>query len=99
MENIIFISYFLQICGVAKWSSGLPVAKNPPANAGYTRYTGSIPGLGRCPRAGNGNLLQHSCLENSKDRRGRWATVHGDHKKSDRTEHNDHLGKLETLYS
>ena len=39
------------------------MAKNPPANAGDTWYTGSIPGLGRCPRAGNGNLLQHSCLE------------------------------------
>ena len=66
MENITFISYFLHICGVAQWSSGLPggsMAKNPPANAGDTWYTGSIPGLGRCPRAGNGNLLQHSCLE------------------------------------
>ena len=29
---------------------------------------GSIPGLGRSPGEGNGNLLQYSCLENSKDR-------------------------------
>ena len=29
---------------------------------------GSIPGLGRSPGEGNGNSLQHSCLENPKDR-------------------------------
>ena len=29
----------------------------------------SIPGSGRCPREGNGNTLQYSCLENSKDQR------------------------------
>lgn len=34
-------------------------------------------GLGRSPGEGSGNLLQHSCPENSKDR-GAWrATVHG----------------------
>ena len=37
---------------------------------------GSIPGLGKSPRGGNGNPLQCSCLENSMDR-GAWqATVH-----------------------
>ena len=36
---------------------------------------GSIPGLGRSPREGNGNPLQYSCLENSMDR-GTWqATI------------------------
>ena len=29
---------------------------------------GLIPGLGRSPGEGNGNLLQYSCLENSMDR-------------------------------
>ena len=29
---------------------------------------GSIPGLGRSPREGNGNPLQYSCWENSMDR-------------------------------
>ena len=29
---------------------------------------GSIPGLGRSPGEGNGNPLQHSCLENPMDR-------------------------------
>ena len=38
---------------------------------------GSIPGLGRSPGEGNGNPLQCSCLENSKDK-GAWGvTVHG----------------------
>ena len=38
---------------------------------------GSIPGSGRSPGGGHGNLLQDSCLENPMDR-GAWqATVHG----------------------
>ena len=45
---------------------GGSVVKNPPANAGDTVL---IPGLGRVPGEGNGNLLQDSCLENSKERR------------------------------
>ena len=37
----------------------------------------SIPGSGRSPGEGNGNLLMYSCLENPMDR-GTWrATVHG----------------------
>ena len=40
------------------------VVKNPPANAGATGDTGSIPGSGRSPGEGNGNSLQYSCLEN-----------------------------------
>ena len=38
---------------------------------------GLIPGSGRFPGEGNGNLLQYSCLENSMDRGAWWATVHG----------------------
>ena len=37
----------------------------------------SIPGSGRSPGEGNGNLLQDSCLKNSMDRGAWWATVHG----------------------
>ena len=36
-----------------------------------------LPGLGRSPGRGNGNPLQHSCLENPIDRGAWWATVHG----------------------
>ena len=52
------------------------VVKNPPANAGDERGTGSLPGLGRSPAEGNSKPLQYSCLKNSMDR-GSWpATVH-----------------------
>jgi len=53
------------------------VVKNPPANAGDSGDTGSIPGLGRSPGEGNGNPLQYSCLENSMDGEAWRATVHG----------------------
>ena len=53
------------------------MAKNLPANAGDSRDFSSIPGVGRSPGGGNGNLLQYSCLGNPMDR-GSWqATVHG----------------------
>ena len=45
------------------------MVKNPLANAGDTRDAGLIPGSGRSPGVGNGNLLQYFCLENSMDRR------------------------------
>ena len=44
------------------------MVKNAPTNAGDT---GMIPGSGICPREGNDNLLQYSCLENPMDR-GTW---------------------------
>ena len=34
--------------------------KNPPANAGDIGDMGSIAGLGRYPREGNGNTFQYS---------------------------------------
>ena len=36
---------------------GVRVVKNPPADAGDVGEEGSIPGLGRSPGGGNGNLL------------------------------------------
>ena len=50
--------------------------KESTCNAGDTGDVGSIPGLGRSPGRGNGNPLQYSCLENSKERGAWWATVH-----------------------
>ena len=40
------------------------MVKNLPAKAGDERDMGLIPGLGRSPGEGNGNLLQFSFLEN-----------------------------------
>ena len=42
--------------------------KNLPANAEDVRDAGLIPGVGRSPGGGNGNLLQCSCLGNTMDR-------------------------------
>ena len=50
------------------------VVKNPPANPGDV---GSSPRSGRPPEEGDGNSLQHSCLENPTDRGAWWATVPG----------------------
>jgi len=53
------------------------VVKNLPAKAGNVRDMGSVPGLGRSSRVGNGNPLQYSCLGNLMDRGGWCATAHG----------------------
>ena len=47
------------------------MVKNPPGHAGETGDMGLIPGLGRYPGEGNGNLLQYCCLENSIEKLGR----------------------------
>ena len=52
------------------------MVKSPPANTGDV---GLIPGSGRSPEEGNGNLLQYSCLGNPTDREVWWVTVHGGH--------------------
>ena len=53
------------------------MVKKPPANAEDIKDTGLIPGLGRSPGGGNGNLLQYSYLENPMDRGAWWVAVHG----------------------
>ena len=63
------------------------VVNNLPANAGNVRTVGSIPGLGRSPGVGNGNLLQYSGLENSMKRGPWWAAVPGGREELDMTEH------------
>ena len=47
--------------------------KNPPANAGDTRDTGSVLRLGSSPGIGSGNL---SCHKNHMDRGAWWAIAH-----------------------
>ena len=79
---------FLWLCLV--WGGGVlgfpgsTSGKEPMfANAGDLSDTGLIPGLGRSPGGGNGNLLQYSCLENPMDR-GAWQVYSI---KSQRVEH------------
>ena len=64
-------------CNIMDDPQAALVTKNPPADAGDARNTGSIPGSGRSPGGGNGSPLQHSCLKNSAER-GAWrAAVRG----------------------
>ena len=61
------------------WLTG----KESPCNVGDL---GLIPGLGRSPGEGNGNLLQYSCLGNPMNR-GAWgANRPWGHKESNMTE-------------
>ena len=67
----------MRVCVTCTQGPGVPgglVVKNPPANAGDTRDTGSIPRLGGSPGEGKGNPL---CLGDPTDRGASRATVHG----------------------
>ena len=66
-------------------SQMVSVVKNPLANAGDTRDSGSIPGSERSPGVGNGKPLQYSCLENPMDR-GAWQLQSVGRQESDTTE-------------
>ena len=57
--------------GLLRWCGG----KDPACQC--RRCKSLIPGLGRSPGGGHGNILQYSCLENPTDRRAWLATVHG----------------------
>ena len=51
---------------------GISVGKESACSAGDPSL---IPGLGRSLEEGNGNPLQHSCLENPMDRGAWWAII------------------------
>ena len=56
---------------------GFPDDSDGKESTCNVEHLGSIPGLGRSPRKGNGNPLQYSCLENPMDRVSLAGTVHG----------------------
>ena len=74
--------FFLRSITFFRGFPGGSVVKNPPALAGDM---GLIPGLGRPPGEGNGNLLQCFCLGDPMDREACWAAVHGVTKELDTT--------------
>ena len=51
------------------------MVRNLPASAADATDKGLIPGSGRSPGGGHGNLLQYFCLETPMDRGAWWATV------------------------
>ena len=67
LPSIMKITAVIYLPGLPRWLSGI----ESTCSAGDQ---GSIPGLGRFPRGGNGNPFQYSCLENSMDR-GAWQPM------------------------
>ena len=68
-------------------------------NAGDTRDSGLIPGLGRSPEEGNGNPLHYSCLEKSHGQRSLMGYSPKDYKELDLTERlSTQRKKLQRLY-
>ena len=53
--------------GLIMIMEGFPGGSDSKASAHNAGDPGSIPGLGKSPGEGNGNPLQHSCLENPMD--------------------------------
>ena len=68
---------WLDILAKARVTEGFPGGSEVKVSACNSGDLGSIPGSGRSPGKGNGNPLQYSCLENSMDRGGWWATIYG----------------------
>ena len=71
-ELLRFFSISIMYLGFPGVTSG----KGPPCQCRKHKRSGLIPGWGRSPRGGNGNPIQHPCLENPMDREAWWATVH-----------------------
>ena len=71
--------------------------QNLPANAGDIRDADSISGLGRLSGGGNGNPLQHSCLENPHGQRSVAGYSPQDCKVSDTSEVTEHTQVLRTF--
>ena len=60
--------YLMYSYALPRWLSG---------KESTCQYLVSVPGLGRFPGEGNGNLLQYSCLENSMNRGDWWLQPMG----------------------
>ena len=82
-RNLLLQPCFLHSCDPARAISVISLSSVLGAQTGKEESVcnvgspGLIPGMGRSPGEGNGNLLQYYCLENSLDR-GAWqAAVHG----------------------
>ena len=58
---------FMQCTDFSLWWLLFPGGSDGKASACNAGDLGSIPGSGRSPGEGNGNPLQHSCLENPMD--------------------------------
>ena len=78
---------YLQPLYLFRGFPGSAVVKKLPANAEDAKDSGSIPGSGRSPGGGNGNLLQYSCLKKLHRQRILASYSAGSFKELDMTEH------------
>ena len=76
------------------WWLAFPGGSDGKESAWSSGDLGSFPGSEWSPWEGNGNLLQYSCLENSKDRGAWWATV----PRIKRIRHNWGINTFNTYY-
>ena len=70
ISNVIMLKFNNILFGIQK-NFKIPGDSESAYNAGDP---GLIPGSGRSPGEGNGNPLQYSCLENSRER-GAWGAI------------------------
>ena len=84
-HNKVSHTKFVWFFSASRGFPGGTVVKSLPANAGNARDTDSTSESGRSPGEENGNLLQHSCLENPMDRGDWWLQSMGSQKSQ--TEH------------
>ena len=74
LHNIVTV--IIICCLFLGMGGGLPWWLSGKESAANAEDMGSLPGLGRPSGEGNGNPLQHSCLENPMDR-GIWGSPWG----------------------
>ena len=68
MARDVYLGTSIQMWGLRRWCV---------CHCRRFKRWGSVAGSGRSPGVGNGNPLQHSCLENSTYRETRGAIAHG----------------------
>ena len=66
-----------ELSGLTSLCLGFPGGSDGKESICNAGDQGSIPGLGRSPGEGNGNILSYSCLENPMDRGAWWDAVPG----------------------
>ena len=77
LPYLFFYTLYITVTKASNCDIGFPGGSAVKATACNAGNLGLIPGSGRYPGEGNGNLLQYSCMGNPMDR-GAWkAMVYG----------------------
>ena len=76
-DSFLFVNGRITVFFCMKWASRWLSGKESSYYCWRYRRHRFNPWVGKIPRAGNGNPLQYSCVENFMDRRAWRAAVHG----------------------